>query len=221
MNSIESLLRKNEVDSSMVCALLDSVSGVDELRRLGSRLPPARSVSHVCSAEIYCDCFLRACAAHAIQQGARRRVGSRVPYKGSRYGRRSFSVRDGSRRIASSFIGVPAALPAFFFFSEPVGDNAFLGLFSAHRPSYCTCRTPSSRCRRVDGVGRRGCRRRRSLLFLFLLGTRSVALPLLRRRGTGRRPAARSRRAARAWRSGRSAPGYPAAGACRCRHPNS
>ena len=47
VNSIESLLRKNEVDAAQVCALLDSVSGVDELRRLGSRLPPARSVSHV------------------------------------------------------------------------------------------------------------------------------------------------------------------------------
>ena len=45
VNSIESLLRKNEVDAGQVCALLDSVSGVDELRRLGSRLPPARSVS--------------------------------------------------------------------------------------------------------------------------------------------------------------------------------
>ncbi|CAH0371479.1 unnamed protein product [Pelagomonas calceolata] len=67
VNSIESLLRKNEVNSSMVCALLDSVSGVDELRRLGSRLPPARSVSHVCSAEIYCDCFTR--VRHAIRAG--------------------------------------------------------------------------------------------------------------------------------------------------------
>ena len=65
VNSIESLLRKNEVDAAQVCALLDSVSGVDELRRLGSRLPPARSVSHVCSAEIYCDCFTR--VRHAIR----------------------------------------------------------------------------------------------------------------------------------------------------------
>ena len=67
VNSIESLLRKNEVDAAQVCALLDSVSGVDELRRLGSRLPPARSVSHVCSAEIYCDCFTR--VRHAIRAG--------------------------------------------------------------------------------------------------------------------------------------------------------
>ena len=67
VNSIESLLRKSEVDASKVCALLDSVSGVDELRRLGSRLPPARSVSHVCSAEIYCDCYTR--VRHAIRAG--------------------------------------------------------------------------------------------------------------------------------------------------------
>ena len=67
VNSIESLLRKNEVDAAQVCALLDSVSCVDELRRLGSRLPPARSVSHVCSAEIYCDCFTR--VRHAIRAG--------------------------------------------------------------------------------------------------------------------------------------------------------
>ena len=67
VNSIESLLRADAVDAGKVCALLDRTSGVDELRRLGSRLPSARSVSHVCSAEIYCDCFTR--VRHGIRAG--------------------------------------------------------------------------------------------------------------------------------------------------------
>ena len=40
-------------------ALLDSVSGVDELRQLGSRLPPAGSVSRR-SAEITATLYARA-----------------------------------------------------------------------------------------------------------------------------------------------------------------
>ena len=67
VNSIESLLAEERGRRGKSLRVAGQRVGRHELRRLGSRLPPARSVSHVCSAGDHCDCFTR--VRHAIRAG--------------------------------------------------------------------------------------------------------------------------------------------------------